>query len=390
MSFDSDSENEYQSCPLCLFSYGTCTLAAFGVHEKLDIPVHRGSHQSSEFQAAVQEAFTRAEESGIKEPIIVGAIPFDTDEPSCLYIPQRHAWHTGAASEQPRQQQGKFPSLSIRDQRAIPNETDFKASVGKALEQLRGPNDIRKIVLAATRELDFDRAIDVAGLLSNLRIQNPDGYQFRLRLPNDEELVGVSPELLVRRRGNQVISNPLAGSARRSKDPKEDRRIAQDLQDSEKDQYEHRLVIEDINHVLRPFCTELHVPHQPSLLSTSALWHLSTQIEGVLREPAATALEMACALHPTPAVCGHPTAVARNLIGQLESFHRGFFTGTVGWMNSEGDGEWAVTIRCGVVNGRKIRLFAGAGMVPASNPDSEWAEIQTKLSTMLRACGIQD
>lgn len=387
MPVDSRIKNEYHTRPLFFFSSDTQTLEAFGVHERLEPAVQQEDGRNSEFQATVEAALLQARRSGIDDPIVVGAIPFDTHEPACLYIPRHYSWQAVDVSN-PFRQKGESPVLHLRNQTSIPNEADFKASVKKALEHLHDSGEIRKIVLAATRELTFDAAIDVEALLANLRMQNPQGYQFRLTLSSDEELVGISPELLVRRNGRSIVSNPLAGSARRSTDPEKDRQIADDLQASEKDQYEHRLVIDDIDRVLRPYCTELHVPRHPALLSTSALWHLSTRIEGELQAPPATALEVACALHPTPAVCGHPTATARKLISKLESFHRGFFTGAVGWMNADGDGEWAVTIRCGVVNNGKIRLFAGAGMVPASNPDSEWAEIQTKLGTMLRACGI--
>lgn len=101
-----------------------------------------------------------------------------------------------------------------------------------------------------------------------------------------------------------------------------------------------------------------------------------------------TALQLACLIHPTPAVCGFPTERARRLIRFVEPFERGLFTGMVGWSDAEGNGEWVVTIRCGTVKGNLVRLFAGAGIVEASSPDSEWAEVQTKLGTMLRACGL--
>ncbi|OZT16958.1 chorismate-binding protein, partial [Serratia marcescens] len=97
---------------------------------------------------------------------------------------------------------------------------------------------------------------------------------------------------------------------------------------------------------------------------------------------------LACLLHPTPALCGMPTAQAHALIGKLEPFDRGLFGGIVGWCDDEGNGEWVVTIRCGTVDGNRVRLFAGAGIVEDSSPESEWHETGTKLSTILRAFGI--
>jgi isochorismate synthase len=207
-------------------------------------------------------------------------------------------------------------------------------------------------------------------------------------LAGEGELIGVSPELLVRKRGSRVFSNPLAGSAKRRASPDEDKRTAEALLDSEKDHYEHRLVIDEIRRVMAPECTSLTIPEQPSLLSTAAMWHLSTAIEGELRNPGRSSLQLACQLHPTPAVCGAPTELARKLINLVEPFERGLFTGMVGWCDAAGNGEWVVTIRCGTVVDNCLRLFAGAGIVEASSPASEWAETQAKLGTMLAACGL--
>ncbi len=192
----------------------------------------------------------------------------------------------------------------------------------------------------------------------------------------------------MRKHAGRIHSNPLAGSAKRQQDPVADAAVSAALMASAKDHYEHRLVIDDIERVLRPLCAQLDVPPQPSLLSTGAMWHLSTRIEGVLADPAMTALQVACKLHPTPAVCGHPTRMARKLINLVEPFERGLFTGMVGWCDAEGNGEWAVTIRCGRIHQQRIQLFAGAGIVADSDPASEWAETQAKLQTMLNALGV--
>jgi len=118
------------------------------------------------------------------------------------------------------------------------------------------------------------------------------------------------------------------------------------------------------------------------------MWHLSTALEGQLRDPQTSVLQLACQIHPTPAVCGVPTLLARKLIDLVEPIDRGLFSGMVGWCNSQGNGEWVVTIRCGAVQHDRICLFAGAGIVEASCSDSEWKETQAKLGTMLAACGL--
>nr|BFE82385.1 hypothetical protein GCM10020093_049860 [Planobispora longispora] len=211
---------------------------------------------------------------------------------------------------------------------------------------------------------------------------------FAAPLPGGRTLIGASPELLVSRRGRTVISNPLAGSAARSADPAEDRRRAAALAASAKDLHEHRLVVEAVADALAPYCADLDVPNGPELTSTETMWHLSTRVTGVLRDPDTPVLALAAALHPTPAVCGTPRLRARRAIEELEPFDRGFYTGLVGWTDAAGDGEWAVTIRCAEAAGRMLRLYAGAGIVPGSDPDKELAETSAKFRTMLRALGV--
>jgi len=146
-------------------------------------------------------------------------------------------------------------------------------------------------------------------------------------------------------------------------------------------------VVREIKRILQPFCAELSVPDSPSVIRTDTLWHLSTQIEGVLADPVPTALELAQALHPTPAICGYPTATARAAIGELENFERGYYAGLVGWQDEAGDGEWALALRCARVQGNQLRLYAGAGIVAGSDPQAEYIETRTKLATLFR--GIQ-
>lgn len=380
---------EVESVPDCarnlLFSSGSRELRTSGLHRLISVPAQGGEAVSSAFQRAVAEAFSQARDAGQDNPIVIGALPFDLNESSCLYVPEHYEWREKSQNRAPRPDNVNMPKLVA--QRSVPDEDGFKRAVQQAIVNFRH-SDIRKAVLSGIRELQFSDSVDVEGLFASLCGQNPTGYQFRIALPKGGELIGVSPELLVRKEGDRVITNPLAGSARRMPDPLQDKAVADALAQSEKDQYEHRLVIEEVNRVLAPLCADLDVPPQPSLITTSALWHLSTLIEGRLRDPSLNALQLACQLHPTPAVCGLPTNKARQLIRLVENFERGLFTGVVGWCDAQGNGEWAVTIRCGIVDGNILRLFAGAGIVEASQPASEWAEIQTKLSTMLKACGL--
>lgn len=368
-----------------LFTSGENELHAEGIRERIAVPVRNGGTAGDLFHRTVEDALDRGRKAGQENPIVIGAIPFDLGEVSCLYVPDDHEWrtrHDGGDSPADR-----LDMPTLLEQRSIPDETGFKRAVQHAIVNFQH-SDVRKAVLSVMRELQFSAPIDVDRLLRSLRAQNRDGYQFQVPLPDGGELIGVSPELLLRKTGNRIVSNPLAGSTKRLADPVADKEASDRLLVSEKDQYEHRIVVEDIRRILEPLCASLDMPDRPSLLSTAALWHLSTRIGGLVSDPSTTALELACRLHPTPAVCGYPTERAQQLIRFVEPFERGLFTGMVGWCDAQGNGEWALTIRCGIVERDKVRLFAGAGIVEASQPDSEWAEVQTKLGTMLNACGI--
>ncbi|POZ62389.1 isochorismate synthase [Chromobacterium alticapitis] len=357
------------------------SLKAAGIHSRLRLPA---SHPG--FQAAAAQALARARADGIEQPVLMGAIPFDMDEPSELFIPSCHAFFDRAERLDAAARRAAAVGQAIAA-RSVPDEPAFKSAVGQAVSRLR-QGELRKAVLSRVYEVDFAAPLAAERVFDALCAQNPGGYQFQLPLAEGGHLVGVSPELLLRRHGASVHTFPLAGSARRQADAAADQAAADALLRSAKDHYEHSLVIDDIRNLLAPHCAELSIPDAPSLLSTRAMWHLGTTIAGRLADPAMTALRLACLLHPTPAICGFPTAAARELIREIEPFQRGVFSGMVGWCDEEGDGEWAVTIRCATVDGSRARLFAGAGIVEASTPESEWAETQAKLATMLGAFGL--
>jgi isochorismate synthase len=203
-------------------------------------------------------------------------------------------------------------------------------------------------------------------------------------------LVGASPELLVARDGDRVTCQPFAGSAPRAADPEDDAAAGAALADSAKDRHEHQLVIDTMVEALRPLCSELTFPPEPTLSRTSALWHLSTPIAGRLSDISTTAIDLTLALHPTPAVGGVPTADAARLINTLEG-DRGFYAGAVGWCDASGDGRWVVTIRGAQLSADRLSALAhaGGGIVAESDPDGEVAETTSKFITILTALGVQ-
>jgi isochorismate synthase len=273
-----------------------------------------------------------------------------------------------------------FTALQLRE---APAAAGYADAVAKAVDRIRS-GELRKVVLARTIEVEAGRTLDPRPLLHRLRAVDPDAYTFAM--PTDEGvIVGASPELLVSRRGRQVRSNPLAGSAARSGDPEEDRANADALAGSSKDREEHAIVVEAVAETLRPLCDELTWDPEPVLRETPNVWHLSTSFVGVLRDPAPTALDLVAGLHPTPAIAGSPTNAALAVIEELEPFDRGRYAGPVGWIDAEGDGEWAIALRCAELLGDRATLFAGAGIVADSYPSLEVDETERKFRAFLDA-----
>lgn len=371
--------------PSFLFSSPNFAIEAYGVFERIRTPAAGAGRADSVLQAAVDAALARARRAGQENPIVVGAIPFDSRQPSFLFAPKFHRICAPRTATSAPEAHANVPALWYR---SVPGRRGFEEAVAQAVANFRDGH-ASKAVLSRILEIEFAERVDAVAILEVLQRQNPAGYHFHAPLPDGGVLLGASPELLIRKTGGSIHSNPLAGSAKRVVDPEEDGRVGRRLLQSSKDNFEHRLVIEEIRRLLAPLCAELSVPAEPALMNTPTMWHLSSSICGELADGRLSALQLASLLHPTPAICGSPTAQARMLIERLEPFDRGFFAGIVGWCDESGDGEWAISIRCGTVNEMVVRLFAGAGIVEASDPYAEWAETEAKFATMLRAFGVE-
>lgn len=330
----------------------------------------------------VRGALDEVAAAGTGPALVVGALPYDPTEPAALVVPRQVTW--SPALGRPVAAPGAGGTSPNWISRSVPEPAGYEDMVAAALRRM-GEGDLAKVVLARVLDLEADGLVDQAAMLRGLAARDPSGYVFAVDLPAAPDgvartLLGASPELLVSRRDGEVVANPLAGSAPRRRDPAEDEAAGAALLASAKDRHEHALVVTDVASGLAELCDDLDVPAEPSLIRTDAMWHLSTTIRG--RSPA-SALDLARALHPTPAVCGVPRAAASRTITELEPFVRGFYTGMVGWTDSSGDGEWVIALRCGEVRGCFARLYAGAGLVPASVPAAELAETTAKLETML-------
>lgn len=259
--------------------------------------------------------------------------------------------------------------------------TGYRAAVAEAVRRMRsgGP---AKAVLAHDLRAVAAAPLDPRGLLRNLAHHYPSCWCFAV-----DGLVGATPELLLRRSGATVSSRVLAGTVwSDAVDPADPATLTRRLLASGKDRSEHALAVDSLADALRPLCAELDVPAEPAVLTLPNVSHLSTDVHGKLdRDDPATLLRLVAAVHPTAAVGGTPRAAALSLIAELEGMDRGRYTGPVGWMDADGDGELGIALRCAQLDGPVARLFAGGGIVPGSDPDTEVREAAAKLRPMREA-----
>ncbi|MFV0375539.1 isochorismate synthase [Microbacterium sp.] len=260
----------------------------------------------------------------------------------------------------------------------------YQTAVRAALDAIaRG--DVGKVVLARDLAGSAPAASDLRRLVRALATAYPDTWTFAVA-----GLIGASPETLVTVSGGTVTTRVLAGTAARGADADEDTAASLRLATSAKDLDEHQYAVHSVLTALRPFTNALVAAEEPFALKLPNVWHLATDAEGTL-DAASSALDLVGALHPTAAVAGTPTAAARELIGRLEPFDRGCYSGPVGWIDANGDGEWAIALRCAQFGpsgpGERIPVVAhaGAGIVAGSDPETEMLETRVKFRPVVDA-----
>ena len=265
----------------------------------------------------------------------------------------------------------------------VRNPVAWTAAVGSASARLRA-GDAAKVVLAREVLARGDGVVSAAMVARSLRGAYPSCFTYLITGADGTAFAGASPELLVRRSGLRAFSQPMAGSVARGATEAEDERLARELEDSAKDAVEHRIVSEFVVDALRPFSQSVSA-RPPEVVRFTNIQHLATFVSAELVNPPADALQLAAALHPTPAVGGWPREAAEALIDELEAMERGWYAGAVGWIDSRGDGEFAVALRCGLLWEDGARLYAGVGVMPDSDPARELEETELKFKALLTA-----
>lgn len=274
------------------------------------------------------------------------------------------------------------PSVTTARERDLPERTAWVDAVQRTLEAI-GQGAITKLVLARRTDLSLSAALHPLELLRAYQKETPGCFHFLFQPAADEAFLGASFERLFKRSGTRCWTEAIAGTRPRGVSAAGDRALEAELLNDPKERLEHRHVVDAIRESLAPLLQEIVADELPVVEKFSDSQHLVSRFVGVL-EPDVTDGRILERLHPTPAVAGTPTAAALDRIAAVEAFDRGWYAGPVGWVGRD-EAEFAVAIRSGLLRGRELSVYAGAGIVAGSDPQREWAEVELKISNILKA-----
>ena len=255
-------------------------------------------------------------EDGTRWVTTIGAA--DVEVPAPIPVPSHRNAAPGAVRVEPTRPAGAW--------------CDLVAAATDAIRRSKGR--LEKVVLAREVVVEADAPFDRSMVLARLRASYPGCF-----VTHVDGFVGASPELLVGRSGDVVRAQPMAGTAPRGGDPASDARLAASLLSSPTYRHEHQVTIDDVHDTLLAWCSYVDFEPEPSVVAVANVQHLATLVEGRLSRPAPSVLELVRALHPTPAVNGRREELATKWIVEHEGFDRGRYGGTVGWVDSNGNGR---------------------------------------------------
>jgi len=260
----------------------------------------------------------------------------------------------------------------------------WKQKVSEAKEEIK-QGKAEKIVLARQLYLKFNQKPDIASILQLLEQTQNNSYIFAFE-KDDTCFIGATPERLVKLSGDELLSTCLAGTAPRGETAEEDQRLANQLLMDKKNRQEHQLVVQMIKNAMNHYCSVLDIPENPTIRPLKNMQHLYTPVRGTLKS-GYSIFNVIEELHPTPALGGLPKEASLEFIRKRESLDRGWYGAPIGWMDSNRNGEFAVAIRSGLIQGYEASLFAGCGIVADSDPEEEYRETSIKLQPMLSVLG---
>ena len=324
-------------------------------------------------------------------PILFTSFSFSPEDSSVLIIPEvvvglrnGKSWITWIG-DFPQPSLPKitptYAKNSMKWQKEFDVDDQWKTRVSQAVSRIQA-GEVDKVVLAREINVSAESVIDSRKVLHKLSIEYPSTWNFTIL-----NLVGATPELLMRLTHGMITSRVLAGTISKTGNDEKDLALAASLARSSKDLEEHEYAVRSVADAIAPFCKSTNVPESPFVLHLANVMHLATDVTGALVETLnkVDSFSVLEKLHPSAAVCGTPTNKASALINEIEGLARGRYAGPVGWIDASGDGELGIALRCGQIQGNSIRLFAGCGIVAGSDPERELAESQAKFAPMKSA-----
>ena len=275
--------------------------------------------------------------------------------------------------------------VSIKESSDIPSESNYKKIIHSVLNQIK-PKKIEKVVISRSQHLKIDDEFDVISAMQVLRYIYPKCTNYFFEYPDKGIFFGSTPERLVSLKAEYLCTDVLAGTVARGKNMEEDRLLEQLLINSHKERQEHTLVLEQVVKKLRPISKTLKYPKYPQIMKLKNLQHLYSPITCQLNDVnCQNIFDVLYKLHPTSAVAGTPTREAINIIKKYEFHDRGWYSGPIGWIDQNCDGDFFVAIRSALVKDHDAYIFSGAGIVAESLPDKEWEETKLKIKPILSA-----
>lgn len=362
-----------------------------------------GPHRFTAASAAFQQlaARTRVDDevrtrsSGL---IALGTFSYadGSDRPSTLTVPRAvlgvdegeaflTVVGTGEEPQLPTSWRDLFPSTprppAVGELEIDPAHTpqQYQALVREAVAAIE-QGEAQKVVLSELTSVRSAQPLSRAVLVAELARAYPSTWVYHL-----EDVIGASPEMLAQTEDGRVFSRVLAGTRPVAEDGELSEQDRRSFRGDAKERSEHAFAVDSVVDRLVDVALDISVSHEPFVLRLPGLEHLASDVSASLLR-GVTSLDVAARLHPSAAVSGTPREAADAVIARLEPRDRGGYASPVGWMNARGDGQWAIALRMAhLVDERTVALQAGGGLVAASDPVSEHAEVLAKNRPMLRA-----
>ncbi len=271
-------------------------------------------------------------------------------------------------------------SSHIRSIVHTPVKSEWDALVHKVLTGIEN-DEFKKVVLARRSTVQLDNRLSAAQLLKASYLNNHHSFHFLLSLDSKHSFMGSTPERLYSRVGHELHTEALAGTIGRGDNATHDMELANWLSQDSKNLNENQYVVDDIVERLSPHSEMVEVETEPRLVRLRKVQHLKRNIHASLKT-GTNGVQLLSALQPTAAVAGLPRKESMQFILDNEPFARGWYAGSMGYISHE-RAEFCVAIRSALVLGDQVQLFAGAGIVPGSVAEHEWAELDKKMSTLL-------